>query len=186
MSDTQTANAPAEEGVTSITIQGLEFTAPQPYRAGPYELSEGEASALNQTLAENLRNNFAGRVKAAKDEYRKANGLGEDDDVPVSGLDIEALQEEFDKYADEYEFGVRRAGGGTRTPVDPVEREAHRIALDRVKEAFRKENVKISSVPKERLNEIVKAVLGKYPDIREIAKRRVEEQSQIVLSDLNL
>lgn len=176
------APTPAES-VSSITIQGMEFEVPQPYTAGTYELTAGEASALNQTLAENLRNNFAPRIKAVMAEYRKANGLADDAEVPLASLDQDSLAEEFAEYAKSYEFGVRRAGG-VRTPSDPVEREAQRIATDRVRAAFKEQNVKISSVPKEKLQEIVTAVLAKYPEIREEAKRRTESAAGIVLSDL--
>lgn len=171
--------------VTAITVQGLEFNAPQPYKAGPIELSEGEASALNQTLAENLRNNFAPRVKAAAAEYRKANSLAEDAEVAPSNLDFDALNEQFTKYAEEYEFGVRTSGG-VRTPTDPVEREAHRIAWDRVKIALSKKGIKLDSVSKEKKAELITQVIGKYPDITEEAKRRVESAANIAIEGLEV
>lgn len=171
---------------TQITVQGLTFDAPQPYTAGTKELTDGEASALNQTLAENLRNNFAPQVKKALEEYKKANNLPEDAEVGVDQLDHEALIEAFDKYADEYEFGVRRAGGGTRAPADPVGREAHRIASAKVREALKKKGLKIDSVSKEKMAEFIEGVLAKYPEIKEEAKRRVEATQTIAASDLEL
>lgn len=170
---------------TQITIQGLAFDAPQPYKSGPAELTEGEASALNQTLAENLRNNFAPTIKKALEEYRKANGLAEDAEVPVSELDAEALIEAFNKYADEYEFGVRRAAGGTRAPLDPVGREAHRIASQKVRDALKQKGIKLDSVPKEKMAEFVKAVIEKYPDITEEAKRRVAATQAVAVEGLS-
>jgi hypothetical protein len=175
----------ADQPVTNITIQGLEFEAPQPYVAGVHTLTEGEASALNQTLAENLRNNFAPSIKSAVAEYRKANGLPDDAEVAVTSLDFDALDAAFQKYADEYEFGVRKAGG-IRTPTDPVAREAHRIALDKVKTALNAKNVKLSSVPKEKMAELVKQVLTKYTEITEEAKRRVTATAEIALEGLGL
>lgn len=179
----QTPAASGEDTVQTITIQGLEFEAPQPYKAGAHELTAGEASALNQTLAENLRNNFAPRIKAAMAEYRKANSLAEDAEVPVANLDQDALSEAFAKYADEYEFGVRTAGG-TRTPSDPVEREAQRIARDKVKAALNAKSIKLDSVPKEKMAEYIKQVLEKYPAIREEAKRRVDTAASVAVEDL--
>lgn len=177
MPDTETAPT------TQITIQGLPFEAPQPYKAGAYTLSEGESSALNQTLAENLRNNFAPKIKAAIEAFRKANGLGEDVEVPVTELDHEALIEEFNKYADEYEFGVRRAGG-VRAPVDPVGKEAHRIASQKVRDALKKKGVKIDTVSKEKMGELIAAVIDKYPEIKEEAKRRVESTQAVAVEGL--
>lgn len=90
--------------MTTITIQGYEFDAPSPYAEGHVMLAN-EASALNQTFAENLRNNFAKTVATAKE----ANG----DKLPADV--ITALHAEFDDYAANYQFGVRRPG-----EVDPV------------------------------------------------------------------
>ena len=171
---------------TQITVQGLTFEAPQPYKAGVRELTEGEASALNQTLAENLRNNFAPHVKKAVEEFRKANGLAEDADIGVDQLDHDSLSEAFDKYADEYEFGIRRVGGGVRAPANPVEREAVRIATGKVREALKKKGLKLDSVSKEKMAEFVKHVLEKYPDIREEAKRRVDSVATVAVEDLAL
>ncbi len=50
-----------------ITIQGANFNAPQPYDEG-HVLTVNEASALNQVFAENLRNNFAARIKRSAEE----------------------------------------------------------------------------------------------------------------------
>lgn len=183
--DAQSAAADGGAKVTSITIQGLEFEAPQPYAAGTVELTPGEASALNQTLAENLRNNFAPKIKAAMEEYRKANNLAEDAEVPVANLDQDALIAQFNEYADKYEFGVRTAGG-TRTPTDPVEREAMRIGRERVKAALNKKGIKIDSVSKEKMSELIQQVLSKYPDIKEEAKRRVDATASIALDGLDL
>lgn len=175
-----------EVPVTQITVQGLTFEAPQPYKSGPHELTEGEASALNQTLAENLRNNFAPTIKKAVEEYRKANGLDEKAEVGTDQLDHESLSEAFEKYADEYEFGVRRAGGGVRAPADPVGKEAHKIALAKVKEALKKNGYKIDSVPKEKINEFVQSVLTKYPEIRAEAERRIQATAAVAVEDLGL
>jgi hypothetical protein len=186
--DMQPAGATNGQGsstpVTSITIQGLEFEVMQPYSEG-HQLTAGEAAALNQTLAENLRNNFAPAVRKAVAEYRKANGLAEDAEVPVTNLDRDELQQNLDKYAEDYEFGVGRAGG-IRAPKDPIEREAHRIAQEKVKAALATKNVKLSSVSKEKMDELVKGVIAKYPAITEEAKRRVSSAADIALEGLGL
>ncbi len=48
----------------NIIIQGQTFTASLPYAAGQ-ALTESEARALNQVRLENIRNNFASKVKAS-------------------------------------------------------------------------------------------------------------------------
>lgn len=103
-------------GTDKITIAGESFTVPLPYDEG-HVLTANEASALNQTHSENLRNNFAPRVKEAKE-----NGA----------FDLEMLQSELDTYAEEYEFGVRTGGGRTS---DPVMTEA----MDNMRTAVRKQ-----------------------------------------------
>lgn len=103
----------------SITIQGETFTVPQPYAEG-HVLKANEAGALNQVFAENLRNNFASKVKAAKE---------------ANTFDLETLQSELDSYAEEYEFGVRTGGGRTG---DPVMAEAMEIMRDKVRKAIKK------------------------------------------------
>lgn len=167
----------SETKVTEITVQGLTFNAPQPYAAG-HVLTEGEASALNQTLAENLRNNFAPKVKSAIAEFRKANEIAEDVEVGVDRLDKEELDRAFLEYAQAYEFGVRRASS-PRVPKDPVEAEARKIALEKVKTALKAKGFALQSIDRERLDKLTDDVLAKYPDIREMAKRRVEELSSI-------
>ena len=49
-------------GYDQITIQGQVFRVPLRYKAGDV-LKENEAGALNQTYHENLRNNFASKVR---------------------------------------------------------------------------------------------------------------------------
>lgn len=100
----------------SITIQGVSFEVTAPYAAG-HVVTEAEALALNQVRAENIRNNKARAVKAAKEEHG--------DELPSDIL--KALAAEVSEYDKNYEFTIASVGGG-RTPVDPVEREAVKIA----------------------------------------------------------
>lgn len=174
----------AETKVAEITVQGLTFNAPQPYAAG-HVLTEGEASALNQTLAENLRNNFAPKVKAALAEFRKANEISEDTEVGVDKLDKDELDKLFAEYAAAYEFGVRRASS-PRVPKDPVEAEARKIALEKVKAAIKAKGFALASIDRERLEKLTDDALAKYPEIREMAKRRVEEMSSIAEAVLEI
>ena len=54
-----------EGGRQRLLIQGVKFTIASPYAEG-YKLKPNEASAMNQLLAENIRNNLASTVRNAK------------------------------------------------------------------------------------------------------------------------
>src|SRR5262245_42373901 len=90
---------PTTNSYDQITIKGTVFRVPIRYAAG-HVLTEGEAGALNQTLHENLRNNFAKKVA----------------DGQEAGLPVDTLQQQLDDYAAEYQFGAR-AGGVRGDPV---------------------------------------------------------------------
>jgi hypothetical protein len=78
-----------------ITIGGERFVMPMPYAAG-HVCTDGEANALNQTLAENCRNNLSGKAKGG-----------------------ELSQAEVDAYVASYQFGSK-GGGFTANPVDAM------------------------------------------------------------------
>jgi hypothetical protein len=138
-----------------ITIAGQVFHVPVRYEEG-HELLAGEASALNQTYHENLRNNFATRVK---------EGL-------EGGKTVEALQTELDAYAESYQFGVRTGGGAVR---DPVTSEALRIAKEKIREYLKSKGVKGKDMDAKVIGEKAKQLIEKDPKIMELAKKRVAE-----------
>lgn len=150
-----------------ITIAGEIFSAPVRYQEG-HELTAGEASALNQTFHENLRNNFAKKVKDAKD---------------AGTFNLDELQEEFSQYAEEYQFGVRTGGGGATR--DPVMTEALNIAKAKVRAALKQKGVKVSDVQASAITEAAKNVIAKYPEIMELAKQRVREAQEAAADDLS-
>ena len=114
--------------MTAITIQGYKFEVPDGAIANiavGYTLTEeGEANALRQTKLENLRNNFAPKIKAA---LNGAESLPADKES--------ALQAEFNDYAMAYKFGVR-AAGGPRQKLDPVTREMVKLAKEDFSKAY--------------------------------------------------
>lgn len=174
-----------QEAYAQVTIQGIQFDLSMPYKEG-HVLTPGEASQLNQVRFENIRNNFAATVRKAADEYRKANGLAEDADVPSSELDTEDLQEKLSAYEADYEMGVRSGPTGPRLSKDPVLREAERIAEEKVKVALKKKGVSINSVPKEKMAQFISGVISKYPEITEEAKRRVSVAADIALDAISI
>jgi len=150
---------------TEITIAGKTFEVPVRYAAGNV-LTEGEASALNQTYHENLRNNFAKKVKDAGDD-----------------ADLVKLQEELDAYAGEYQFGVRAAG--TRTVADPVEREAINLAKSRIRELLKAQSKKASAEQVTLAAEnLIKDKDGKGAPFWALATKRIEEARAVASAEL--
>lgn len=157
----------------SIMIAGENFNVPQPYAAG-HVLSANEASSLNQTYAENVRNNMASKVKALKEAGTFAQDV---------------FQGTVDDYCDSYEFGQRTGGGRTG---DPVMAEALSITRDLVRQAISKaaaadsSKPKLAEVPAARITELAKAQLAKVDDPRTVqilntAKARVDAAKELSL-----
>jgi hypothetical protein len=120
---------------------------------------------------ENLRNNFAKRVEDQKNGAERV----EDEDV------LAELQAQLDKYAEEYQFGVRTGGGAVR---DPVMSEAMRIAKDKIWEHLKRKGVKRKDVEAPKVTEAAKKLLDKNPEIMELAKQRVAETQAAAASEL--
>ncbi len=98
----------------TISISGVAFDVTAPYAPG-HQLNEAEAKVLNQTRAENIGNNFRADVK-------KALEAG----TPEA---LEAVKTALAEYDAKYQFSMTQA----RTPIDPIEAEAIRIAKEIVK-----------------------------------------------------
>ncbi len=156
----------AETPTSGVKMQGEIFLVPKPYQEG-HPLTAGEASVMNQTLAENTRNNFADRIKKAKDNDE---------------LDVKKMQAEIDEYLEGYEFGIRRGRG----PTDPVEREALNIAKELVRTALREKGHKLADVDSDDINRLAEDAIAANASITKEAKRRVEARSNITTGALNL
>lgn len=166
---------------SDIKIQDIIFSCPRPYAEG-MTLTAGEAQALNQTFAENIRNNTAALVKQRNELQEKAD-RGED----VNGSKVktdEELKEEFEEYATTYQFGVRSARGVT-VSANPVEREARRIAMEQIKNALKAKNISIKSVDDEKMEALVSQLAGQEAVLTE-ARRRVESIKDVSLDALDL
>lgn len=110
--------ATEDNKMKNLTISGVNFDAPYKYAEG-HVLTEAEARALNQTRFENLRNNFASKVKAAVEGVEGA-------------LSVDALPAAFAQFEAGYDFTTPGSGGGV-TRLDPVEKEALALAREAVK-----------------------------------------------------
>lgn len=164
------------ENIRKVTIQGVVLGIADTYVGGEeITLSDGEANALNQTRAENIRNNFASIVVKAKEAAEK-------DGVAV---DEAALQKELDSYAEGYEFGVRqsRAGGTTK---DPVLSEARKMASKMVKEMAARQGKKWADISDEKKDAAIAAVLERNPALMEQARVRVEAARAAADTDISI
>lgn len=171
--DTET-QAPAGDSLREdVTISGLTFTLSNPYEEG-HVATAGEASQLNQVRHENIRNNFAAKVKEA---------------VEAGNPDTAALQAALDAYDSTYQMGVRtRTGGGGRV-ADPVTREARVIAKDALTAALKAKGKKISDVEAPVLKTTIDALLVKHPEWIEKARERVatrQAEAEAAAADLDI
>lgn len=137
------ANNTDTAATLEITIQSREFTVPHRYVAGPCELSPGEAHALQQVYAENIRNNFAQQMKKAAEE----------------GKTLE--QSDLDAYVANYDFGIRTSGGVARNPIESEER---RLATAAVKLAVTSKGKNWKDLTEEQQEALVNRVVesGKF------------------------
>jgi hypothetical protein len=126
-------------------------------------LTEGEAGALNQTLHENLRNNFAKRVTEGTD----------------AGVPLETLQQQLDDYANEYQFGVRAGGGGFRG--DPVMTLAMNAAREFVRQAIKAKGLDQDDWPASKVSQAAKQLLDAQGDdgkIISMARKQIEAERE--------
>jgi hypothetical protein len=151
----------------SLVINGLTFTINSPYLPG-HVITPGEARALNQTRAENLRNNFSKTVQAAKGE-----GATVSDEVKAE------LDAKLAAYEAEYSFEKVRVAGTRTTHVDPVEKETFRLATQFVEAALNAKKLKRSDIKPDNFKELVAQVIAKKPEIREQARLHVEALSAL-------
>lgn len=182
-----TGSGTASPASQSVRIQGYDFTVKAPYAEG-HVLTAVEASNLNQLLAENIRNNVAGKIKTAKEKFVEAGNSADAFtlDIAISqgeGQPDTTLRAICQDYADQYAFGVRTAR--TSEPADPVEREAKRIATEMVNSALAKGGVKKKDLPEGKYDEMVSKVMLKDDVVKE-AKRRVKAKEGIGLDELGL
>jgi len=164
-----------------IQIQGLTFEYSTPYVAGSV-MTEGEAHQLNGVRGENLRNNFAGNIKDAKEEAVKARGEG----AELTEGEIETLKTAFASYQSDYVFSGKRQ---SRTPSDPVKAKATKMARETIEAALRAKNIKPSELKEGKMDELIATYLAAHPEVTEEARAqiaKVKESATAALDGLDL
>lgn len=191
------ADDPVEElgeARQKVLIQGVRFIIASPYKEG-YQLKANEASAMNQLLAENIRNNMAStvrnaklkqigwseeKIKAAKAE--QANPAAEG--VQLTQEAVAELQGQIDEYVTGYEFGVR---SGTRK--DPLEREMEAISKAILDDALRNAGKQPSKLFKEnrtKYDALLNRILEENRDEIESRARTILQQRAGIAAELDL
>lgn len=163
---TQASDSAEGTSASRLKIQGLIFIFTQRYAKG-HVLTADEAAVLNQTLGENLRNNFANEVRKAL-EALPTPAEGE----PPAALapeTIAALEARFADYQASYVFKGPRSGPG---PMDPLERETRKVAAALLRAKLAEHGHK--TPPKEQFDELVERIATTRPEVRAEAQRRLE------------
>ena len=135
-----------------ITIQGETFSCPVPFAEG-HVCTLHEANALNQLTKENVRNNFAPRVKAGKE----------------NSTDPAQIASDFEAYVVGYEFGERKGGGSK----DPVHTEAMNLARILVKKALVKAGKAVKDVGAKEITRLAEEAIEKNSWIVDRARETV-------------
>lgn len=149
----------AETPKTIATVAGTTVNVPQPFFAG-YALTENEAAAMNQLLTENLRNNIAGKAKAAKEKG--------------TAFDIQA---ELDSYALNYQFGARSVGFRA---TDPVERIMRSLARKKIESAVKAKGIKLKTVTDDQWETLVSEYIQAHEStLRKIAEDQIKAEAEL-------
>lgn len=151
-----------------LTIQGKTFQAPTPYTAG-HVLTDVEASVLNQTFLENLRNNFGAKMKKAFFDGATVPGAAE-----------------FAEYAAQYKFGLRQVG--ERVERDPIKTEARKLIREKLTAALKAKGHKVKDLEEGKLAAMIEEALTKHPQFLQQAAAIVEARKAAAtdLSSLDL
>ena len=136
------------------------FQITQPYEEG-HTLTAVEAKVLNQVRAENIGNNVRKRVQELLEQGNAAAA--------------ETLVAEKDS---EYVFTEAAAAGSTRT-MDPVEKEARKIAREAIKANLAERGKKLSDYDKETLDAAI-AKAAENEQVLAAAKKAVDQRKKVI------
>jgi len=167
-----------------LTIQGHEFDFGAARYAEGHQVNANEANALNQVRLENIRNNTASKIKAAATvQGVEPNAVNLDTTMVTVGEDSVSLRAAIQAYADSYKFSARAVSRAE--PIDPVDREAERIAKEAIRSALAAKKVKVKDLPEGKFDEAVEAYAARE-EVRKEAKRRVTQRANIGAGELDL
>lgn len=151
-----------EAKTKTVTISGKEFEVRQPFATG-HVLTEGEAQQLNQTRAENVRNNLAAKVKLA---------FGDEPSAEVNPETIASIVADYDNA---YEMTL--ATVGAKRVTDPIEVEARKIAVEMLTDFLKKKGLSYRKLNEDVRNAKV-AEISALDKVIAMAKKRVAERTK--------
>lgn len=148
------------------TINGVQFPISQPYEVGGV-IGEAEARALNQVRAENIGNNTRAKIKEAQDAGK-------------SDKEIQDIVAEVDA---SYELTVASVSAGRK--LDPVEREARKIARELLKTHLAESGRKLTVAPEgesdeswaEKIEANLEQLMGNE-EVLKVAKKNVDDKKK--------
>ena len=146
-----------------FTIAAETFSVYQPYAEG-HALTANEAASLNQTYAENIRNNFAKTVKTAKE---------------AGSFDAAAIQAALDVYMSKYEFGARVSSGPRAAGGDPVLARAVELARERVQKKIREAGGNLKDYAAKDITERAKKAVEANPKFKEMAASQLQQENEL-------
>lgn len=149
-----------------IRIYGVPFEVSRPYKEG-HTINAAEAHALNQTRAENISN----LVRKPIAELRTEDGSMTD----------EAIAKATEMVAERdagYEFAMPGTGGGGRSAMTSLEKEARAIARDYVKQAIAQQGKALKDVDKEAFDAKV-AEVAAHEKVQKLAQKRLDERAKL-------
>lgn len=148
------------------TINGMEFEISQPYAEG-HSCTAAEARALNQTRSENIGNNARAKIKEMLEKSESEDAIREF----VAGLDAN------------YIFTL--AGVSASRKLDPVEREANKLARELLKDHLATTGRKLTKAPDgmtdEEWDDKVAAQIEQIatnPEVLKAAKKNVDAKAK--------
>lgn len=159
-----------ESFTLSFSSKGIVFELAARYREGD-TINKPEANTLNQTLVENLRNNFTPRIAAKLEAIAKAEGAERD----LTEAEKEELKAVFQTYESEYTFQGKR---GSRTPVDPVRREAVKMARETITAALRAKEISPKDLKEGQMDELIEGYLKAHAEVLAEARVRVDKAKE--------
>ena len=166
----QTSNETPSLAVRKITIQGEMLSVQDKYAEGD-TINALEAAALNQTRAENMRNNQASNIKKIQVAHKEA---GEPETLTAD--ELAQVQSDLDDYAATYVFS---AGGGRTT--DPIDKEAKLIAGTMLDGLLAKAGVTKKAYGEDKYAAKITEIMG-MPAVRADAEKRVGERNALANS----
>lgn len=160
----------------TFTVHGVNLEVAEPFKDGDI-LVANEASVMNQTYRENIRNNNAKAIE----KILEAAGVKLEDikkGAQVPDNVVKDCQAVLDKSMETYVFGERQGGGGRI--ADPVRARAMVYARRLVVDEFKKQGKKAKDYTSAEVNKLAEKVVKAHPKLMEFAKKALEAEQNTI------